>query len=50
MLPFFQESVVSWIPPNPWLEAALAVRLPVQDEHFSSRGRVTTWHTKIAET
>lgn len=50
MVLFCQESVVSWILPNPWLEAALAARLPVQDAHFSSRGRVTTWHTKIAET
>lgn len=47
---FCQEFVVSWILPNPWLEEALAVRLSVQDAHFSSRGRVTTLHTKIAET
>lgn len=50
MLLCCQESVVSWILPNPWLEAALAVRLAVQDEHFNLQGRVTTWHTKIAET
>lgn len=35
MLLFSQESVVSWILPNPRLEAGMAVRLSVQDAHFS---------------
>lgn len=38
MLLFSQESVVSWIPPNPQLEAGMAVRLSVQDAHFSEGG------------
>lgn len=52
MLLFSQEPVVSWILPNPRLEAGTAARLSVQDAHFSEEGggRVTTWHRKIGET
>lgn len=50
MLLFSQEPVVSWILPNPRLEAGMAVRLSVQDAHFEGGWGGTTWHKKIGET